>query len=79
VVVGLDAYDLWAEAHEDIDARIAVLEWLVGLQASGPPTDGVFDSHRDTWSVVVPGADVTVEYVVAPFLDPPAIACRRFR
>jgi hypothetical protein len=63
---------------DDPDIRIAVLAWLVGLQESGPPADGVFDAYRDTWLVVVPGTAVTAEYIVAPFLDPPVIAFRVF-
>jgi hypothetical protein len=78
VVVGLAAVDAWTATVDDPDLRIAVLAWLVGLQEAGPPPAGVFDAYRDTWSVVVPGTDVTAEYIVAPFLDPPAIAFRVF-
>jgi hypothetical protein len=51
----------------------------VSLQDAGPPEGGVFDPFRDTWSVTVPWTSVTAEYIVAPFLNPPAIAFRRFR
>jgi hypothetical protein len=37
---------------------------------------GVFDAYRDTRSVVVSGADVTAEYIVARFVDPSVIAFR---
>ena len=78
VVVGLATFDAWAETVDDIDVRIAALEWLVSLSDTGPPFDGVFDPYRDTWSVVVPGTEVRAEYIVAPFLDPPAIVFRAF-
>ena len=72
------AVDAWSATVDDLDIRMAVLAWLVGLREAGPPPDGVFDAYRDTWSVVVPRTDVTAEYIVAPFLDPPAIAFRAF-
>jgi len=74
----LAAVDAWSATVDDLDIRMAVLAWLVGLREAGPPPDGVFDAYRDTWSVVVPRTDVTAEYIVAPFLDPPAIAFRAF-
>jgi hypothetical protein len=77
VVVGLAVFDAWAEAIDDSEVRIQVLEWMVGLQEDGPPANGVFDPFRETWSAMVPGTTVTAEYIVAPFLDPPAIAVRR--
>lgn len=76
-MVGLAAFDAWAATGAD-DLRIEILEWLVALQDSGPPVDEIFDPYRDTWSVTVPGTTVAAEYIVAPFLDPPAIAFRRF-
>jgi hypothetical protein len=79
VVVGLNAFDEWSESGTDPDTRITVLEWLLGVQASGPPADGEFDPHRDTWAVTVPGTDVVAEYIIAPFLEPPAIVFRRFQ
>lgn len=77
-MVGLAVYDAWAEAVENSEVRMQVLEWMVGLQEDGPPADGVFDPFRETWSATVPGTTVTAEYIVAPFLDPPAIAIRHF-
>jgi hypothetical protein len=79
-VVGLAVFDAWAEAEDvDADTRLAVLGWFHSLQLSGPPPDGSFDPFRDTWSVVIPATSVTAEYIVAPFLDPPAIAVRVLR
>jgi len=78
VVVALDAFDAWAAETNDVELRIGVLTWLVGLQSEGPPMTGSFDPFRDTWTVVVPETGVTVEYILAPFLDPPALVCRRF-
>ena len=71
-------FDAWSQSVEDVDLRIQVLEWLVSLQDGGPPEDADFDAFRETWSVTVPGTNVMAEYIVAPFLDPPAIAFRRF-
>jgi len=49
VVVGLATFNAWAETVDDVDRRIAVLDWLVGLSDAGPPPlDGVFDPYRDT-------------------------------
>jgi hypothetical protein len=79
VVVGLATFDIWSQSTDDVDLRIHVLEWLVGLQEAGPPDAGIFDPFRDTWSVTVPGTRLTAEYIVAPFLNPPAIALRSFK
>lgn len=76
-MVGLAVYDTWSEGVDDSDLRVHVLEWMVELQEGGPPTDGVYDPYRETWTANVPGTIVTAEYIVAPFLDPPAIAIRR--
>ena len=40
VVVGLATFDAWAQNVDDVDTRLAVLEWLVGLSDSGPPAEG---------------------------------------
>jgi len=79
VVIGLAAFDAWSQSIGDADLRVQVLEWMVGLQEAGPPAEGVFDPFRDTWIANVPGTDVTAEYIVAPFLEPPAIAIRRLQ
>lgn len=78
VIVGLAVFDSWSNSIGDVDLRIRVLEWLLILQDAGPPVEGVFDPFRETWSVTVPGTNVRAEYIVVPFLDPPAIAFRGF-
>ena len=76
VVIGLATFDAWADEIEGVDLRIQVLEWMVSLQEGGPPAHGIFDPFRETWTFVIPGSNVTAEYFVAPFLDPPAVAIR---
>jgi len=81
VVVTRDAYEPW-EATTDPDAdaglRIAVLEWVLGLQ-DGPPPAGVFDPDRGTFFAQVGDTSVWIEYLVLPDLSPPAIVVRRYR
>ena len=79
-VVAQDAYRDWAETtNEDAHAfiRIAVLEWLIGLQDTGPPENAVVDGSL--WLVEVPGTAISARYTVFTGAYPPAIVVREFR
>ena len=81
VVVTQDAYEAWeatTDPDADADLRVAVLEWVLGLQ-DGPPVEGVFDPDRETFFAQVGDTGVWIEYLVLPDLDPPAIVIRRYR
>lgn len=82
VVITRDSYETWragTDEEHDAELRMNVLGYLLSLQDDGPPAHGTYDSFRNTWEALIPGTNVVMEYVVAPFLDPPAIAIRRYR
>jgi len=81
VVVTRDAYEAWAattDPERDADLRIRVLSWVLGLQ-EGPPSTGVFDPFRETMFCEVDATGVWIEYLVLPYLNPPAIVIREYR
>jgi len=81
VVVTRDAYEAWeatTDPDTDADLRVAVLEWVHALQ-NGPPNAGVFDPFRETHFARVADTDVWIEYLILPYLDPPAIVIREYR
>lgn len=82
VVVARAAFEAWevtTDPQEDADLRIEVLTWLLGLQDSGPPIEGIFAPFRETNFTMVAETGVWVEYLVLPNLDAPAIAIRELR
>lgn len=82
VVVTRDAYEAWeatTDPDSDADLRIEVLTWVLGLQDAGPPTGGVFDPFRETMLTQVGETVVWIEYLVLPYLEPPAIVIREYR
>ena len=81
VVVTQQAYEAWAATTDDVadaDLRIAVLEWALALQTTGPPPDGIFDAARSTHFAAVGDTGVWAEYIALPHLDPPAIVIRAY-
>jgi len=46
---------------------------------NGPPNAGVFDPFRETHFARVADTDVWIEYLILPYLDPPAIVIREYR
>ena len=76
-----EAYDAWDETtdiEDDVEIRLAVLEYMGSWRAAGAPDDADFDRIRLTYSCPVPGTPVFVEFVSVPTADPPAIIVRRF-
>jgi hypothetical protein len=80
VVVGRQLLREFVEKEGVDDVLVVVLTaWLLYLQVSGPPADGVYDPDLGIWSVDIPGLPVNAEYLVLPHLAAPAIVMRRFR
>lgn len=82
VIVTRDAYEAWeatTDPDADADLRVAVLAWILGLQDEGPPPDGFFDPFRETVFSQVAETGVWIEYLVLPYLEPPAVVIRRYR
>ena len=81
VVVTEDSYTDWeatTDDEADVELRIAVLEWVLDLQDTGPPPGGEFDEDRGLFSVEVDDTGVWIDYVVRQRLDPPAIVIRKY-
>lgn len=57
--------------------RMAVLDWLISLQDSGPPEDAVVDGGL--WLAEIHGTAVSARYIVFEGAYPPAIVVRDFR
>lgn len=74
-----DAWDVTTDIEDDVETRLAVLEFMHHWRTAGPPEDAEYDPNRDTYSCPVPGTPILVEYVAAPNVDPPTIIVRRFR
>ena len=82
VIITRAAYESWeatTDPDSDADLRLDVLTWVLDLQAAGPPPDGIFDPFRETMFSQAGQTGVWVEYLVLPYLDPPAIVIREFR
>ena len=81
VVVTRDAYDRFCSDNptdDDTELRLQVAAWALLLQMTRPPPDGEFDPYRRTWKAALPGLSVTAEYLVLPYLEPPAIVVRKY-
>ena len=82
VIVTRAAYEAWEATTDpelDADLRLGVLGWVLDLQDSGPPPGGIFDPFRETLFTRAEDTGVWIEYLVLPYLDPPAIVIRGFR
>lgn len=81
-IVTQASYDAWeatTDPDRDWELRAAVLAWVLSLQDSGPPVDGIFDPFRETLFARVSETEIWIEYIVLPYLEPPAIVIRNYR
>jgi hypothetical protein len=81
VVVTRDSYEAWeatTEPSRDADLRFAVLAFVRALQLAGPPPEAVLDPLSAPLFARVDETGVWIEYIVPPYLSPPAIAIRQY-